>query len=133
MNIDATLFSLASLGILLSTFADAVLDLHVKNRVPGLGFRDSTRTMVDLTKYDAALEYHGLRRRELRARWPPRSPARAWRRSMLATSTESVAIRSPARRTGPPSVRAGCPQRFGPCHCWLKRVGAGRSVTTTGS
>lgn len=68
MNIDSSLFSLASLGILVSTFAGAVFGLHVKNWVPGLGFRDGMRAVVYLTRYEAALEYHGLRRRELRAR-----------------------------------------------------------------
>lgn len=68
MNIDSDLLNLASLGIVLPTFGGALFGLFIRNRVPGLGFRDGLRAVVYLTQYDAALEYHGLRRRELRAR-----------------------------------------------------------------
>lgn len=68
MNIDLTVFSLASLGFFAIVLTGGLIGLHLKNRVPGLGLRDGLRAVVYLTQYDAALEYHGLSRREVRAR-----------------------------------------------------------------
>lgn len=44
--------------------AGAALGLHLKNRVPGLGMRDSVRVMLYLTQYDGAREYQGLGSRD---------------------------------------------------------------------
>jgi hypothetical protein len=99
MNIDSSIFSLASLGILVATFAGAVFGLHVKNRVPGLGFHNSVRAVVYLTQYDAALEYHGLRRRELRARVNEL-------RANLAEAAADGGVSAALARLGPPRVLA---------------------------
>ena len=99
MNIDPTALSLASLGFLASALAGGLLGLHLKNRVPGLGFRDSLRAMVYLTQYDAALEYHGLRRRELRARVNEL-------RANLAESAVDGGVTAAIERLGPPRVLA---------------------------
>lgn len=98
MNIDP-IFSLASLGFFASAFAGGLLGLHLKNRVPGLGFRDSLRAVVYLTQYDAALEYHGLRRRELRARVNEL-------RANLAESAADGGVAAAIHRLGPPRVLA---------------------------
>lgn len=95
MNVDSTLFSVASLGILVSVFAGALIGLHVKNWVPGLGLRDNLRAMVYLTQYDAALEYHGVHRRELRARVDEL-------RANLAESATEGGVRAALDRLGPP-------------------------------
>lgn len=99
MNIYSSLFSLASLGIVVSTFAGAVLGLHLKNWVPGLGFRDGTRAAVYLTRYDAALEYHGLRRRERRARVDEL-------RANLAEQAVDGGVAAALDRLGPPRALA---------------------------
>lgn len=99
MNIDSNLFSLASLGIVVSTFTGAVFGLHVKNWVPGLGLRDGMRAVVYLTRYDAALEYHGLRRRELRARVDEL-------RANLAESAADGGVTAALDRLGPPRALA---------------------------
>lgn len=68
MSVDLSLVSLASVAMLVSVVAGGLLGLHLKNQVPGLGLRDNLRATVYVTQYSGALEYHGLRRRELRAR-----------------------------------------------------------------
>lgn len=99
MNIDLTVFSFAGLGFFASAFTGGLLGLHLKNRVPGLGFRDSLRALVYLTQYDAALEYHGLRRRELRARVNEL-------RANLAESAADGGVVAAIDRLGPPRVLA---------------------------
>lgn len=99
MNIDLTVFSLASLGFFVIVFAGGLLGLHLKNRVPGLGFRDGLRAVVYLTQYDAALEYHGLRRRELRTRVNEL-------RANLAESAADGGVAAAIGRLGPPRVLA---------------------------
>jgi hypothetical protein len=99
MNIDLTVFSLASLGFFAIVFAGALLGLHLKNRVPGLGFRDGLRAVVYLTQYDAALEYHGLRRRELRARVNEL-------RADLVEAAADGGVAAAVHRLGPPRVLA---------------------------
>ena len=99
MNIDLTVFSLASLGIFASTIAGGLVSLHLRNWVPGLGFRDSVRAVSYLTRYDAALEYHGLRRRELRARVNEL-------RADLAESAADGGVSAAIHRLGPPRVLA---------------------------
>ncbi len=99
MNLDLTVFNLAGVGILLVTLAGGLIGLLAKNRVPGLGFRDGVRAVVYLTRYDAALEYQGLGRRELRARVD----------ELRANLVESAADAGGARaiqRLGPPRVLA---------------------------
>ncbi|MEP7089374.1 MAG: hypothetical protein ABI776_04635 [Nocardioidaceae bacterium] len=99
MNIDLTVFTLASLGIFAITIGGGLLSLHLRNRVPGLGFRDSLRAAVYLTQYEAALEYHGLRRREQRARVNEL-------RANLADSAADGGAAAAIDRLGPPRVLA---------------------------
>lgn len=104
MNIDPTvfsptIFSVASLGTVGAVFAGAVLGLHLKNWVPGLGLRDSLRAVVYVTQYDIALEYHGLRRRENRARVDEL-------RADLAESAVDGGALAAIGRLGPPRVLA---------------------------
>lgn len=99
MSIDATAFSLATLGFFASAFGGGLLGLYLKNRVAGIGFRGSLRAAAYLTQYDAALEYHGLRRRELRARVNEL-------RADLAESAADGGVASAIRRLGPPRVLA---------------------------
>ena len=99
MNIDLTVFSFAGVGVLAATVAGGLLGLHLKNQVPGLGFPDSLRPVVYLTQYDAALEYHGLRRRELRARVNEL-------RANLAESAADGGVTAAIQRLGPPRVLA---------------------------
>ncbi len=96
MTIDLTQFSI---GILVVVLGGGALGLYLKNRVPGLGYRDSLRAAVYLTQYDAALEYHGLRRRELRARV-------AELRADLAESAADGGAAAAIHRLGPPRVLA---------------------------
>jgi hypothetical protein len=99
MNIDLTVFSFASLGFFAIALAGGLFGLHLKNRVPGLGFRDGLRAVVYLTQYDAALEYHGLRRRELRTRVDEL-------RANLAESAADGGVAAAIHRLGPPRVLA---------------------------
>lgn len=99
MSIDFNFFSLASPGIFLFIGAAAAFGLHVKNWVPGLGFLDGLRAVVYVTRYDTALEYHGLRRRELRARVDEL-------RANLAESAANGGIARAIERLGPPRVLA---------------------------
>jgi hypothetical protein len=115
MNLDSQLFGLASLGIVLSTFTGALIGLHVKNRVPGLGFRDGVRAAVYLTQYDAALEYHGLRRRELRARVDEL-------RGNLAESAADGGLQAALARLGPPRALAAEVAGVRKAPSWLRGV-----------
>lgn len=99
MTIDPTVFSLASLGLLVVVMAGGLLGLHLKNRMPGLGVRGSLRAMVYLTRYEAALEYHGLRRRERRARVEEL-------RADLAESAADGGVAAALCRLGPPRALA---------------------------
>lgn len=99
MSIDTTVISLAILGFFASAFVGGLLGLYLKNRVPGLGFRDSLRVAAYLTQYDAALEYHGLRRRELRARANEL-------RADLAESAGDGGAAAAIHRLGPPRMLA---------------------------
>ena len=99
MSIDLTVFGLSALGSIIVVLIGAVIGLHLKNRIPGLSFRDNLRAMVYLTQYDAALEYHGLRRRELRTRVDEL-------RANLAESSADGGTAAAIRRLGPPRVLA---------------------------
>lgn len=99
MTIDLSVFGLAGLGLFAIVLAGGLVGLHLKNRVPGLGFRDGLRAVVYLTQYDAALEYHGLRRRELRARVNEL-------RADLAESAADGGVGAAIDRLGPPRVLA---------------------------
>ncbi len=99
MSIDLTVFGLSGLAFFAIAFAGALLGLHLKNRVPGLGFRDGLRAVVYLTQYDAALEYQGLRRRELRSRVDEL-------RADLAESAADGGVTAAINRFGPPRVLA---------------------------
>ena len=100
MSIDLTpLFGLGLLGILALTMAGGLLGLHLKNRVPGLGLLGGSRAVVYLTQYDAALEYHGLRSRERRARVDEL-------RANLAESAADGGVAAAIHRLGPPRVLA---------------------------
>ncbi len=99
MTIDPSVFGLAGLAIACSVIAGALIGLHVKNRVAGLDLRDNLRAMIYLTRFDAALEYHGLRRRELRARVDEL-------RSNLAESAADGGVAAAIHRLGPPRVLA---------------------------
>ena len=99
MNIDSNLFSLVSLAMVVPIFAGAAFGLHVKNWVPGLGLRDGMPAVVYLTRYEAALEYHGLRRREIRARVDEL-------RANLAESAADGGVTAALDRLGPPRALA---------------------------
>ena len=115
MNIDSTLFTLGSLSILVATFAGAALGLSLKYRVPGLGFRDGVRAVVYLTQYDAALEYHGLHRRELRARVDEL-------RANLAESAADGGTAAAIARLGPPRSLAAEVAGVRMAPSWLRGV-----------
>lgn len=115
MNLDSQLFGLASLGVVLCTFAGALLGLHLKNTVSGLGFRDSVLAVVYLTQYDAALEYHGLRRRELRARVDEL-------RANLAESAADGGLEAALARLGPPRALAAEVAGVRMAPSWLRGV-----------
>ncbi|QBX55115.1 hypothetical protein EXE58_06360 [Nocardioides seonyuensis] len=100
MSFDLTpLFGFSFLGILTFTMAGGLLALHLKNRVPGLGVLDGLRAVAYLTQYDAALEYHGLRSRERRARVDEL-------RANLAESAADGGVAAAIHRLGPPRVLA---------------------------
>jgi hypothetical protein len=99
LSLESPLVSVAALAILLLTLAGGLVGLHLKNRVPGFGFTDNLRAMAYLTRYDAALEYHGLGSRERRGRV----------NELRADLAESAAVHglAPAfERLGPPRVLA---------------------------
>lgn len=56
MSINLTVFGLAGFGFLAAALAGGLLGLHLKYRVPGLGFRDGMRAVV------YAAEVAGVRR-----------------------------------------------------------------------
>lgn len=96
MSIDLTGITLGTLALsVVVVLVGAALGLHLKNRVPGFGFRDNLRAMAYVTQYDAALEYHGLRRRELRARVNEL-------RANLAESSADGGAAAAIERLGPP-------------------------------
>lgn len=100
MIIDSAFLGLIGLiGLFTAILVGGSLGPHLKNRVYGLGFRDSLTAMVYLTKYDAALEYHGLRRREVRARVDEL-------RANLAESAADGGVVAALHRLGPPRVLA---------------------------
>lgn len=80
-------------------FVGALLALYLKNRVPGLGLLAGLRAVVCVTQCDAALEYHGLRRCELRARVDEL-------RANLAESAADSGVAAAMHRLGPPRVLA---------------------------
>lgn len=100
MSIDLTVFTLGTLGLSFGVaLVGATVGLHLKNRIPGLGIRDNLRASVYVTQYDAALEYQGLRRRELRARVNEL-------RANLAESSADGGAAAAIERLGPPRVLA---------------------------
>lgn len=100
MSIDlAPLFGLGFLGFLAIAMAGALLALHLRNRVPGLGVLDGLRAAVYMTQYDAALEYHGLHTRERRAR------VNELRADLAESAADGGAVAA-MRRLGPPRVLA---------------------------
>ncbi len=97
MNIDPAFLSVTALGVLVVVVAGGFLGLHLKNRVNGLGLRGNLTAMAYLTQYDAALEYHGLRRREVRAR------VNELRANLAESAADGGAVAA-VHRLGPPRV-----------------------------
>lgn len=99
MTIDSTSLSLTTLIGVLIVVAGAFLGLCLKYRAAALGLRGRLRVMAYLMQYDAALEYHGLRRRELRARVNEL-------RTNLVESAADGGVAAAIHRLGPPRVLA---------------------------
>lgn len=99
MSSDLTSYGLTTLGFFFLVFAGGALGLHLKNRIPGVGLRDSVRAMVYLTQYDGALEYHGLGSRERRAHVDEL-------RANLAESATDGGVAAATARLGSPRVLA---------------------------
>lgn len=96
MRIDVTLTPLV---LFMLVAAGGIIGLVAKNRVAGSGWRQGLRTAFFLTRYDAALEYHGIGARERRGHVDEL-------RANLTESAREVGMRKSLDRVGPPRLLA---------------------------
>lgn len=95
MSLDLNALAVSTLVGIALAFTGGAIGMHLKNRLSGLGIGDNLHVMSYLTRYDAALEYHGLGGRERRANIYEL-------KSNLAESAADGGVAAALDRLGPP-------------------------------